>query len=78
MECKRCTTELKKDEERDCLYCPVCHPPQVEQKPIEEKETRYVDVKLTFVIVFNVLDAQTGRIELIVLGFLKRQKTLNR
>ena len=24
--CKRCKTELKQDEARNCKYCPTCHP----------------------------------------------------
>ncbi len=47
MECKRCKKELVKDEERGCMYCPSCHPPQKPQQLEEEKERHYVDVRLT-------------------------------
>lgn len=47
MDCRRCKTELVRDEKRKCLYCPVCHPPQTEQEKIEEKKRVYIDLKPT-------------------------------
>ena len=44
-ECKRCDTELVKDKDRGCLYCPLCHPPQKKSVPTEELEKNYIDVK---------------------------------
>lgn len=43
--CKRCSTELVKDKDRDCLYCPLCHPIQKQSVPMEELEKNYIDVK---------------------------------
>lgn len=39
MKCARvqCKTELVHDDERDCWYCPVCHPPNKQEQPVEEK-----------------------------------------
>ena len=47
MKCRGCETELIRDEERDCLYCPVCHPPQKKVSPEEKPETKYIDVTMT-------------------------------
>ncbi len=46
-ECKRCSTELTKDNDRDCFYCSLCHPPQKKSLPTEELEKNYIDVKPT-------------------------------
>lgn len=43
-QCKRCSTELVKDKDRDCFYCPLCHPPQKASVPMEELEKNYIDV----------------------------------
>lgn len=47
IECKRCSTELTKDEDRNCLYCSQCHPLQKKSMPLQEIEKNYVDVKPT-------------------------------
>ncbi len=44
-ECKRCGTELTKDEDRGCFYCGLCHPIQNKSVPMEQLEKNYIDVK---------------------------------
>ena len=45
--CTRCRTELSYDKERACSFCSRCNPPQIKAVKAEEKERRYVDVRLT-------------------------------
>lgn len=55
--CRRCKAELKKDEKRDCLYCPVCHPPQTGPVVTEERlpNTR-IDVPWTEERILEIID----------------------
>ena len=60
MKCARvqCKTELVYDDERGCHYCPVCHPPNKQEQPVEEKpaNTR-IDVPWTDERVIKVVES---------------------
>ena len=43
--CKRCSTELVKDEDRGCSFCPLCHPKSKQALPVQELPKNYIDVK---------------------------------
>jgi hypothetical protein len=48
LNCKRCKAELVRDKERNCWYCPVCHPdPNPKAPPVEEPKSKLIDVKFT-------------------------------
>jgi len=45
--CRRCNGVLVRDEKRDCLFCPICYPPNTAEPAPPQKKVKYVDVAMT-------------------------------
>ncbi len=56
--CRRCNGDLVRDEQRNCLICPICYPPNRTSPVIEKEESKYLDVQMTEARVRKILAEQ--------------------
>lgn len=45
--CRRCNGELAHDEKRNCMFCPICYPPNRTQPSPPKEKPKLVDVAMT-------------------------------
>ncbi len=60
--CNHCRSLLSYDENRNCKVCRTCHPVQKEKPPAEEKERRYLDIKMTNEMVQEIAEEVIDKI----------------
>lgn len=63
--CATCETELLRDENRECLYCPECHPLKPKEVKVAEPEPEIEAVDITEDRVRDIVREELAKNELV-------------